>query len=126
MPNPGAIFLNPYLAKYREAAARDNIGAGVAGCAHHFFSHRVEYAGISQEAADGARRGAWNVLSLIGFHTIRRTPEFCVRGRGHPSVAASTFASPVAKPSRALSLTAIDSISYRSESPRTRKFLSFH
>ena len=45
-------LLESYLAKYREATARDNIGASLAGCARHFDGDRVQHAVVAEEDAD--------------------------------------------------------------------------
>ena len=96
-------LLESYLAKYREATARDSIGALVAGRAHHFARRRVEHAVLAEEAADRADRGARHVHAVGRLHPDRPVAE---RALPTPASAyapvARTFepAAPVAAPPR--------------------------
>ena len=51
-------LLESYLAKYREATARENIDTASVRWPHHLARHRVQHAGLSEEAADRADRDA--------------------------------------------------------------------
>ena len=64
-PRPQRDLLDSYLAKYRERPARDTIGSA-AGCQIISRRDRINHAGLSQEAADGADCRLRRVRALGG------------------------------------------------------------
>src|SRR5204863_7376958 len=66
-------LLESYLAKYREASSRDNIGAASADARIISAADRFQHAGMAEEAADGAPLGARNVHALLRLRAHGRT-----------------------------------------------------
>ncbi len=77
-------LLEAYLAKYREATARENIEAALTDGRIISRATRLQHAGLSEEAADRADRDAGDAAAVVGHHRHRRAAADLRAGRGWP------------------------------------------
>ena len=91
-------LLESYLAKYREATARDNIGASSPEARIISRGDRLQHAVLAEEAADRADRVARDVHAGGRLHPDRPVDERAAAGAASAPVPVAPAAAPVAAP----------------------------